>query len=48
VELDDFLWAFATVRSRSVEVDDDGGDVPTHPLVAAGGQRRRRAPLPVH
>ena len=42
--LDAFLWAFATVRSRSVEVDDDDGGVPTHPLVAAGGQQRRRAP----
>jgi hypothetical protein len=48
VELDDFLWAFATVRSRSVEVDDGDGDVPTHPLVAAGGQQKRRAPLPAH
>ena len=48
VELDAFLWAFATVRSRSVEVDDDdGGGVPTHPLVAAGGQQRRRALFPV-
>ena len=64
VSLETFLWAFGTVRSRSVEVTPEdvaagGGvaaaaaegaaaaDIAAHPLVAAGGQGKRRGLFPV-